>query len=95
MEAVIYCQSCGMPLTNDELHGKNADGSKSEDYCVYCFPEGKFNNPNETLEEMIESCAPFMVKSEEHPDAPCTDIESARKLLQEHLPTLKRWKTTA
>ena len=27
-----FCQSCGMPLTNDVL-GTNADGSKNEDYC--------------------------------------------------------------
>ena len=29
-----YCQSCGMPLT-DELLGTNADGSKNEDYCIF------------------------------------------------------------
>ena len=27
-----FCQSCGMPLTDDVL-GTNADGSKNEDYC--------------------------------------------------------------
>ena len=26
-----FCQSCGMPLTNEVL-GTNADGSKNEDY---------------------------------------------------------------
>ena len=89
---VLYCQSCGMPMTDAELYGKNADGSKSEDYCQYCYPDGAFSNPDETLEEMIESCAPYMVKSEENPDGICPDVDSARKLLQEHLPTLKRWK---
>ena len=92
MEAVMYCQSCGMPMATDEIFGKNADGSKSEDYCQYCFPAGAFNNPNETLEEMIESCVPYMIKSEKNPDGICPDTESARKMLQEHLPTLKRWK---
>ncbi|MBP5483845.1 MAG: transcriptional regulator, partial [Bacteroidales bacterium] len=29
-----FCQSCGMPLTA-EMKGTNADGSKSEDYCIY------------------------------------------------------------
>ena len=28
---IKYCQSCGMPLT-DEVLGTNADGSKNEDY---------------------------------------------------------------
>ena len=27
-----FCQSCGMPLTQ-EILGTNADGSKNEDYC--------------------------------------------------------------
>ena len=31
---VKFCQSCGMPLTNDVL-GTNADGSKNEEYCMY------------------------------------------------------------
>ncbi len=30
-----FCQSCGMPLT-DEILGTNADGSKNEDYGIYC-----------------------------------------------------------
>ncbi len=36
-----FCQSCGMPLTEDVL-GTNADGSKNEDYCMYCYRDGKF-----------------------------------------------------
>ena len=27
-----FCQSCGMPLTNEVL-GTNADGTPNEDYC--------------------------------------------------------------
>ena len=36
-----FCQSCGMPLTEDVL-GTNADGSKNKDYCMYCYRDGKF-----------------------------------------------------
>ena len=36
-----FCQSCGMPLTEDVL-GTNADGSKNEDYCMYCYKDGNF-----------------------------------------------------
>ena len=82
------CQSCAMPMEGDEMYGKNADGSKSEDYCQYCFTDGAFGNPGETLEEMIESCVPFLVE-----DGTCPDADSARKMLQEILPPLKRWKT--
>ena len=48
MEKMKFCQSCGMPLTDDVL-GTNADGSKNEDYsdpnyCVLKFTatDGRF-----------------------------------------------------
>ena len=88
MENVLFCQSCGMPMGEEGLFGKNADGSKNEDYCCYCYPNGAFNSPDETLEEMIETCVPFLVEAGE-----CPDVESARKMLSEFLPTLKRWKS--
>ena len=53
-----FCQSCGMPLTEDVL-GTNADGSKNEDYCMYCYKDGKFLQDC-TMEEMIEHCAQFV-----------------------------------
>jgi len=89
MENTTFCQSCGMPLTEEKLHGKNKDESISKDYCCYCFPNGEFNNPDETLEQMIESVIPFMIESGDFPDE-----ESARKVCQEHMPHLKRWKTS-
>jgi len=88
MENTIHCQSCGMPLTEEPSYGKNADGTKNTDYCCYCYPSGAFNNPSETMEEMIESCVHFLVEDGEF----AKDAESARKLLTEFLPTLKRWK---
>ena len=78
------CQSCGMPMNDEAMFGKNVDGTKNEDYCVYCYPEGQFNNPNETFEEMVETCVPFMMK-EGH-----TETE-ARKYLTDNLKNLKRW----
>ena len=36
-----FCQSCGMPLT-EEVLGTNVDGSKNEDYCMYCYKDGNF-----------------------------------------------------
>ena len=81
-----FCQSCGMPISKEEYYGKNADGSKNEDYCSYCFPNGEFNNPNETMDEMIEACIPHVIEA-----GVCPDEESAKKMMQEFLPTLKRW----
>ncbi len=57
MKNMIFCQSCGMPMTEEQHFGKNQDGSKNEDYCLYCFKEGAFTK-DETMEEMIESCIP-------------------------------------
>ena len=57
-DKVKFCQSCGMPLT-DEVLGTNADGSKNEDYCMYCYKDGKFLQDC-TMEEMIEHCAQFV-----------------------------------
>ena len=58
-----FCQSCGMPLT-EELLGINADGSKNEDYCIYCYKDGKFLQEC-TMDEMIEHCAQLMEQREE------------------------------
>lgn len=79
------CQSCGMPLENEEIFGKNADGTPNEEYCIYCYPNGAFNKPDETLEEMIATCIPFMQKEG-------FSEEDARKHLEATLKNLKRWK---
>lgn len=81
-----YCQSCAMPLTKEEEFGTNADGSKNEDYCSYCFKEGNFVG-DMTMEEMIEFCIPFVSKGN-----PYADEDAARKAMKAYFPTLKRWK---
>jgi hypothetical protein len=83
---VKFCQSCAMPMENVGLQGTNADGSKNEDYCHYCYKDGAFTK-DETMEEMIESCVPFVSKGEPWPDE-----ETARKVMGELFPQLKRWK---
>ncbi|MDT8716221.1 zinc ribbon domain-containing protein [Clostridium sp. 19966] len=82
----LICQSCGMSISEEKFFGKNADGSKNEDYCCYCYPNGEFSK-DETIEQMVESCIPFMIK-----DGECSDEETARSLLMEFIPNLKRWK---
>lgn len=39
-----FCQSCGMPLTDDGMCGHRADGSIHFDYCQYCYKDGAFTN---------------------------------------------------
>ena len=76
-----------MPMGNtDELYGTNADGSKNEEYCAYCFEKGEFTF-NGTMEEMVEVCVPHMTNA--NPDM---SREEARKIMLEWFPALKRWK---
>ena len=53
MKKFKRCQSCGMPLNKDPKRGgTNSDGTKNNMYCSYCFENGKFLQPDITLEEM-------------------------------------------
>ena len=93
MEKAKNCQSCGMPFNTEDLYGTNADGSESNDYCKHCFEKGVFGNPDETMEEMIESCIPYELKSDENPEG-YPDADTARKAMKEYFPSLKRWKVS-
>ena len=46
------CQSCGMPLRDEKSKGTEADGSKSQKYCVHRYPKGKFTWADATAEQM-------------------------------------------
>jgi len=84
-----FCQSCGMPLTDDVL-GTNADGSKNEDYCMYCYKDGKFLQDC-TMEEMIEHCAQFVGAVNEGLPNPITKEEYIGQMKM-YFPQLKRWR---
>lgn len=78
-----------MPMGCDNVwYGNNADGTKSSDYCLHCWQDGTFTAPNLTMEQMVEICVPHMVAD---PKMGFTE-ESARGLMYEMLPKLKRWK---
>ena len=85
-----YCQSCGMPLKTAEDFGKNADGSKNEDYCRYCFENGKFTMDC-TMDEMIEHCAQFVAEFNKDANVTFTK-EQAVAEMRNFFPHLKRWK---
>ena len=83
---MLFCQSCGMPITKDEDFATEADASKSLDYCRYCYENGAFIT-EQTMEEAIESCIPFVVGGN-----PYADAQEARKAMKGFFPQLKRWK---
>lgn len=88
-EGKKICQSCAMPLDGEmaKYRGTNADGSANEDYCIYCYKDGKFTNPDETLEEAIN----FNVEHAEENQSGMTK-EQMREYCEKVMPTLKRWK---
>ncbi len=85
MQPLKFCQSCLIPLAPQVL-GTEADGSKSQDYCIYCYKEGAFTQEL-TMEEMIAKRAPLYANS--NPDM---TIQEAFDLLHELFPKLTRWK---
>lgn len=79
-----YCQSCGMPM-NEEFYGTGANNEKNQEYCIYCYENGAFKQPDLTMDQMIEACVPFMKNKG-------MKEEEARALMNSCLPQLKRWK---
>ena len=87
-----FCQSCGMPLTEDIL-GTNADGSKNEEYCIYCYKDGAFTG-DYTMEQMADFCAQFVDDYNKHTGKSLSREEDKNELLK-FFPMLKRWKLPA
>lgn len=81
-----FCQSCAMPLVKPEDFGTDETGIRNNEYCHFCFQNGKFVSENISMEEMIEisakACAANTKMSE----------DQARDMLKEIIPQLKRWK---
>ena len=77
-----------MPLT-EEILGTNADGSKNEEYCMYCYRDGKFLQEC-TMDEMIEHCAQFVGAFN---DGNGTQISREEYIgqMKMYFPHLKRW----
>lgn len=87
------CQSCGMTLETDSDKGTEQDGSKSEEYCAFCYQQGKFSQ-DITMEELIELNLQALDEWNKDSGLHLTE-EEARTQLREFLPTLKRWRMVA
>ena len=81
---IKICQSCAMPLTSEDLCGKNKDGSINADYCKYCYDNGEFLQ-KVSMEEFVEMCSKFGEQ------AGMTN-EQMKEYCSKVFPTLKRWK---
>ena len=71
-------------LGKETDYGAEADGTKSEEYCTWCYPDGSFTG-EESLDAFIEHSAPYMAK------AAGISEDEAVSYLAVVLPTLGRW----
>ena len=78
----LICQCCGMPL-EDNLMSKNPDGSFNEDYCMWCYKDGKYTYHN--MDDLINVCVTHMA-NEQFSEA------QVREYMKNMLPNLKYWK---
>ena len=79
------CQSCSMPLRSENDLGTNADGGKNQEYCHFCYKDGKFTDEGITIEQKIEKMVGLAKNMNISQD-------KARAMAKNILPTLKRWR---
>lgn len=84
-----FCQSCGMPLSAAADFGSNADQSKNEEFCSYCFQNGAFTK-DVTMDEMILQCAEFVEEFNKDSGKNLTKEEAVAQM-KLYFPKLKRW----
>lgn len=80
----LICQCCGMPLSEDNLISRESDKSYNEEYCKWCYTDGKFTY------ESKESLLDYLVKHMPNPDN--LDNETRRAQYDSFLSQLKHWK---
>lgn len=78
----LICQCCGMPL-EDEIIGRNADGTLNEDYCKWCYADGTYTYSD--MNELIDVCVRNMASE-------AFTEEQAKEYMKQLLPTLDYWK---
>ena len=77
----LICQCCGMPL-DDSTTSKEPDGTFNEEYCKWCYADGKFVYND--LGELIDFLSDHM-SNENWP------AEQVRNYLETQLPKLNYW----
>ena len=78
----LVCQCCGMPLEDGNI-SKEPNGDFNEDYCKWCYTDGKYTYDN--MDTLIDFCV-------EHFAGENFPADQMRSYMQTMLPTLKHWK---
>lgn len=77
----LICQCCGMPLDDTSI-SREPDGTFNEEYCKWCYTDGKFVYTN--IGQLIDFLAEHMANES-------CPAEQMRTFLEEQLPKLKHW----
>ncbi len=80
----LICQCCGMPLDDSSI-SKEPDGTFNEEYCKWCYADGKFVYTS--LEKLIDFLIGHMANESWTP-------EQARAYFEAQLPKLNHWKAS-
>lgn len=78
----LICQCCGMPLDDSSI-SKEPDGTFNEEYCKWCYAEGKFTYNK--MDDLIDFCAEHMANEN-------WTSEQIREYMAAMLPKLNYWK---
>ncbi len=80
----LVCQCCGMPLNEDGMISREPDGSFNEDYCKWCYSDGRF--AYESKDALLDFVVGHMPNPENRPE------EELRAVCDGYLSALKHWK---
>ena len=80
----LVCQCCGMPLNEDGMISKEQDGSFNEEYCKWCYEDGKF------VYKSKDALLDFLISHMPNPEQ--TSDEDRRVQFDGFLSQLKHWK---
>ncbi len=84
------CQSCSTVLIQGkaDYRGTELKGERSDKYCNRCYLNGKFQNPDMTLEQMIEQNAKAVTEAKMGKFKKWLFLKSQPKILK----NLERWR---
>lgn len=77
----LVCQCCGMPLEDGSI-SREPDGSFNEEYCKWCYTDGRFVYPD------MDSLLDFL---SEHMSDGSFSPQQAREYFSKELPKLRHW----
>ena len=81
----LFCQCCGMPLSEDDMISREPDGTFNEDYCKWCYADGQFTYADK--DSLVDFLMTHVPDPAGMPDA------DRRAMIGAQLSRLKHWKT--